>query len=189
MARYSEKTPIINSLLKFILTTGLIGTALVAPNALLAFDKPLKKYYKKLDKIERQREYRALLGYLRKSGLINYNANFNGIKLTANGIKRAEKANLDNISIAKPSNWDNRWRLVFFDIPEKNKTARDALSRKLKDIGFLQLQKSVWIHPFPCREEIATITEQLQIRQYVTYIETSHIDSHDQLVKMFQSYF
>jgi DNA-binding transcriptional regulator PaaX len=37
--------------------------------------------------------------------------------------------------------WDEKWRIVAFDIPEKFKTGRDALRRKLKEVGFHELQK------------------------------------------------
>ena len=44
--------------------------------------------------------------------------------------------------------------MIIFDIPEKKKSAREALRDKLKDLGFAKLQDSVWITPFPCENEI-----------------------------------
>jgi DNA-binding transcriptional regulator PaaX len=190
MDRNTSKTEIINSLLKFFVASGIVVAVLVAPNIVQILDKPLNRYYKKLNESDREKEYKRLLGYMKQRGLIDYRPyDFNGIKLTKTGIQRAQKADLETIVIAKPKRWDGRWRLVFFDIPEQHKTARDYLSQKLKAIGFIQMQKSVWIHPFPCREEIAAITEQYQVRKYVTYTETSFIDSQDQLIKTFSSYF
>lgn len=43
--------------------------------------------------------------------------------------------------------WDGRWRLVIFDISEKERKARDALRAKLKELGFGKWQKSVYISP------------------------------------------
>lgn len=43
--------------------------------------------------------------------------------------------------------WDRKWRLVIFDIPEKERKARDALREKLKELGFGRWQKSVYISP------------------------------------------
>jgi len=45
--------------------------------------------------------------------------------------------------------WDGRWRLVIFDLPERNNVARVRLRRFLRDHGFGYLQKSVWISPDP----------------------------------------
>ena len=52
----------------------------------------------------------------------------------------------------------------YFDIPEKLKRAREVLRDKLKDIGFIELQKSVFAHPFECEDEINFIVEVFQIR-------------------------
>jgi DNA-binding transcriptional regulator PaaX len=190
VGKNSKKTEIINSLLRFIATGSLIATALVAPNVVQILDKPLYRYYKKLGKDAREQEYKRLLGYMNREGLVVYNtSDINGIKLTQAGVKRGEKVDLDQLIIPKPLKWDRQWRVVFFDIPESNKSARDCLTRKLKDIGFLQLQKSAWIHPFPCHDEVAAIAEQYGVRKYVTFIDTSYIDSHDKLLEAFSSYF
>ncbi|MCL4382302.1 hypothetical protein M1545_00725 [Patescibacteria group bacterium] len=51
--------------------------------------------------------------------------------------------------------WDGKWRMVIFDIPEISKTKRDGLRRKLKELGFAQWQKSVYITPFDVAVELA----------------------------------
>jgi len=43
--------------------------------------------------------------------------------------------------------WDNKWRLILFDIPEIEKTKRRRLNRALTQAGCGCLQGSVWIAP------------------------------------------
>ena len=43
--------------------------------------------------------------------------------------------------------WDGFWRMVIFDIPEKNRQARDLLRRQLVKLGFGKLQNSTYISP------------------------------------------
>jgi phenylacetic acid degradation operon negative regulatory protein len=43
--------------------------------------------------------------------------------------------------------WDKKWRLVIFDIKEKEKSLRERLRDKLKELGFGMLQKSIYISP------------------------------------------
>lgn len=43
--------------------------------------------------------------------------------------------------------WDKKWRLVIFDIPEKQRSLRENFRRKLKELGFGMVQKSVWVSP------------------------------------------
>ena len=41
-----------------------------------------------------------------------------------------------------------------FDIKDKQKIKREALRGKLKELGFFQLQKSVWICPYDFTKEV-----------------------------------
>lgn len=50
--------------------------------------------------------------------------------------------------------WDKKWRVLAFDIPEKKRNVRNALRRKLKEFGFGMVQQSVWISPHPFEEDI-----------------------------------
>lgn len=50
--------------------------------------------------------------------------------------------------------WDGYWRMVFYDIKESEKRLRSRLRTFLKHIGFMYIQKSVWITAFPVDEEL-----------------------------------
>lgn len=50
--------------------------------------------------------------------------------------------------------WDKKWRMIIFDIPENRRRQRDFLRKRLKWLGFKELQKSVWIFPYDIRKEI-----------------------------------
>lgn len=43
--------------------------------------------------------------------------------------------------------WDKKWRIVIFDIPEKERVTRDSLRFKIISLGFGKLQESVYISP------------------------------------------
>lgn len=73
--------------------------------------------------------------------------------------------------------WDKKWRLVFFDIPEKYKWGRNALRKKLKELGFCEFQKSVFAFPHECEDEIDFVVEYYNIRKYVRYAIIEHIDN------------
>jgi hypothetical protein len=93
------------------------------------------------------------------------------IVLSEEGKKRVLEYNFDELKIKKPAVWDNKWRVVFFDIPERRRQARDALRKKLRDLGFCELQKSVFVCPFSCRDEIDFVVEFFNIRPFVRYAE------------------
>ncbi len=83
----------------------------------------------------------------------------------------------ENIRVAIPAKWDGKWRVVIFDIPEKKKKARDALRWELKKIGFIELQKSVWIFPYECQNAVDFIVEVFDIRNHVRILEVSSINN------------
>ncbi len=179
---------IMEGVLKFIAAGGFVTTALVVPNALQIFEKPMNEMLKSLDRRAQEREVRRVLHYMKQRGLIRYQTKDyeNGIKLTKEGKKRLKRHSFESMVIASPSDWDKKWRLVFFDIPEDLHTKRAALTHKLRILGFQQLQQSIWIHPFPSRPEIEAITEVFDVRRFVTYIEISHIDGDKQLRNRFK---
>ncbi len=45
--------------------------------------------------------------------------------------------------------WDGAWRIVAFDIPERDLAVRARLRRRLHELRFGWLQNSVWISPDP----------------------------------------
>jgi len=86
----------------------------------------------------------------------------------------------------KQDAWDGKWRMVVFDIPEKKKSSRDALREKLNRLGFYELQKSVFIFPHECRNEIDFIIEFFELRPYVRIILATELDNELHLKKIFK---
>lgn len=188
MSRNKTTSGFVDGVLNTLVNGGVLATAVAAPNALKSLDKPLRLYLKKMDKRAREREYSRLLRYMKQQGLIKYSTKDyeHGVQLTKKGEARVREVELENLKIKKPRRWDNTWRVVLFDIPEQYKYGRDHLSAKLKQLGFIQLQKSVWVHPFPCKDEVSAVVLQYNINRYVTYLETSHIDSQEKLIARFK---
>lgn len=50
--------------------------------------------------------------------------------------------------------WDKFWRILIFDIPEKSRVVRDQLREKIKELGFVLWQESVYVTPHPITKEI-----------------------------------
>jgi DNA-binding transcriptional regulator PaaX len=98
------------------------------------------------------------------------------VELTEKGKTRAQSFRIDEMKIKKLTKWDGLWRVVIFDIPEKKRLARDILRDKLKQLGFYKLQKSVFVHPFPCRDEIEFIKEVYEISPDVIFLEAESLD-------------
>lgn len=85
----------------------------------------------------------------------------------------------------KPKMWDGLWRLVMFDIPENKRSARDALRFALRKMGLLQIQKSVFIYPYPCEKEVDFVAKYFQIRKGILYATTNNIEGTRSIRKKF----
>jgi len=135
------------------------------------------------------RELSRAIRRLYESKLIFYRENKDGsvsITLNREGRKVALHYKLDEIKIPKPTRWDQQWRVIIFDIPEKQRKLRDALRVQLRQLGLQELQKSVFVHPYECRNEIDFIIELYNARLYVRFIEAFHIDNELHLKKKFR---
>jgi CRISPR-associated endonuclease Cas2 len=106
--------------------------------------------------------------------------------LTDNGKKKALTYNIDAMKIKKPTKWDGKWRMVLFDIPEKHKKAREAFREALKDLEFHEFQKSVFIHPYECQNELDYIIELFQLRPYVRTVTATKLDNELHIKKVFE---
>jgi len=108
------------------------------------------------------------------------------VKITEQGRLRALRYKLEEMEVKKPKVWDRKWRLVIFDIPEKHKRMREIFRNHLKIMGFYMLQKSVWVHPYPCSQEIEFLRQIYNVGINVTYIVAEKIESSDNLKSYFR---
>ncbi|MBI2635576.1 MAG: CRISPR-associated endonuclease Cas2 [Parcubacteria group bacterium] len=122
--------------------------------------------------------------------LIDFKESSNGICriiLTEKGKKKVIAFDLDNMAVKKPAFWDKKWRVVTFDVPESKRPARNALRDKLSDLGFYSLQKSVFVYPYNCLDEIEFIAEIFQVRPYVRFFEATKITNESELKLHFEN--
>ncbi len=179
----TKSSTIVKYILKAIGVAGLITVAVIAPNSLQMlklFDLDKKRcksksVYSTFKRLENQR----LVEMREKNGKTV-------ITITEKGKKRLLAYDFEEMRILKPKKWDGKWRIVGFDIPEKQKKAREALRHKLKELGFLQIQKSLFLHPYSCREEVEFTGEIFQINKYIIFIEAASVTNEDCLKRKFE---
>jgi hypothetical protein len=168
MQENKKAKTVLNATLALIAVGGALSLAATAPGFFGELTRAA--YRNKKQKYEKYNEIWRRFHYLKQKGNLEFVREENGYaiyRLSPKGKKRINKFIFDELKIKKPKKWDKKWRLVIFDIPESHKKARDALRNKLQDAGFYQCQKSAWIHPFPCFEEIEFLKKTLNIKPFV----------------------
>ena len=172
-----------------ILVAALSGSILFAgpavPGVIKAIDSigKLKRFRDDF----KNRQFNNAFNNLKRRKLIRVIEDKNGkarVELTIDGRKKVREFMIDSLVIKQPKKWDRKWRVLIFDIPADKKLnpARNALRDKIKELGFAQLQKSTWIYPFPCEEEILFVAETYNITKYIEILVVEKL-LHENLVK------
>jgi len=100
----------------------------------------------------------------------------NGIvKITEKGKKKILKYNLDNMKLKRKT--DGRWRVIVYDIANLKKFQRELFRETLKRLKFLRLQKSVYITPFVCDDEIEYLRQVFDIGSEVLVLRVAEIEN------------
>lgn len=185
MSKKEVTAAVVDKILLLSVTSSALAAGILIPNLLVGLEKPLNVFWKHMDKRARERELRRVVSYMKTNHLLKGDYK-HGLKVTDKGLKRLEKAKIYNLRVRSVDKWDGRWRLVIYDIPESHKQGRNALTGKLNRLGFYQLQRSAWLHPFPCRTVITELTAYYKVNSHVSYLLVSKIDNQAKLIKEFK---
>ncbi len=148
--------------------------------------KTLKKEWKKVE----QRSFNRSIYRLTKEKLLEERKLADGsfkLVLTKKGEKQARRLSLlgNSIKFKKPRKWDKKWRIVMFDIPEKDRVFRDVLREHLRELKFYKFQHSVFISPYPFEKPILELISLYQVEKYVRVIIAIKIDNEAKFRKIF----
>lgn len=168
-----------NSLaIKILKAVGIAGAAVVAatsPYFGLGLIRGAKKRYNK----KTWREFYQSLNYLNRRGYVKFLETLGekiNVEITNKGKTVLELVDIGSMRLARNQKWDGKWRIVIFDIPNTKSYQRSAFTRKLRDLGFIMVQKSVWAYPFECYKEIMVLRKFFEIEKCVTYLEALGIE-------------
>ncbi|MEK7117706.1 MAG: CRISPR-associated endonuclease Cas2, partial [Patescibacteria group bacterium] len=164
---------------KLVLTiiglVGFVAVAVVAGNMvqLLKYTSIMKK--SKLKVYEINQNVKRLI----ERGLIQISEdkNYKYLELTEKGKRLLLKLKIEGLIQDKPKKWDKRYRVVIFDIPEGSRKIRDELRKTIQGFGFICIQKSVWLYPYPCQNIIELLKQFLGVHGEVVYMTVDSIEN------------
>lgn len=174
----AEKSQAVKGLTRGVLLAlgagAVIGIALVFPVIGWIYKEFKKEQW---EEAKRRGRLRNTLRRLEKQKLISWRETDGELtlNLTEKGKKKVLHYNIDSLQI-KNRKIDGRFRVIIFDIPEKKKIAREIFRGKLKGMGFKMLQRSVFITPYKCKDEIDFLRHALEISPFVTFLEVTKIE-------------
>ena len=115
------------------------------------------------------------LSSLSKDGLIEYieSSSAPSSKLTAKGFY--------DIVLTYPvfrftqEKWDDKWRILSYEIPEKKRELRDRFRRKVASWGMGPWHRSFWITPHPIIPYLKELVTDRAEEQYIQAFEADHV--------------
>lgn len=142
------------------------GLAIIA-RGLMNTDNELDRSLRR----RRQKQIHEAIKRLARRRLVRYEEREGEtfIVVSKDGASELRKFTFEELRIPPVSQWDGKWRIVLFDIPEEFKRGREALRHKLREIGFYPLQRSVFVFPHECHDEVDFITNFCGVERYVEY--------------------
>ena len=179
--RRARRNQIRDIVLGSVKAAGILAIAVVAPNVIGAMNKfGLLPSPRQVELVGRS--YRRLIA----SGLLSSEGKY--LRLTPRGEAELRKRAAGGYSVRKPLRWDKKWRVLIFDIPEKQKELRDKVRNTLQAIGFKWLQDSVWVYPHDCEDFIALLKADFKIGKDLLYVIAEAIENDRVLRDYFEVY-
>ncbi len=183
LVKDEERNPHVGEILKILAGGSIIALSLVFPTLPMALAPLILK-----NKSYNQALFHQTIKRLEKQKLVEIfmEGEHTLVRITQEGKIRALRYKLSEIQVKKPKIWDKKWRIVIFDIPEKYKRVREIFREHLKGMGFYMLQRSVWVHPYSCIDEIEFLRQIYRVEIDVTYILAQRIENSENLIDHFQ---
>lgn len=97
------------------------------------------------------------------------------VKITERGRKKLLRFDLESMVLSEKR--DKNWRLVIYDIAALKKEQREIFRMMLNRMKFLQLQKSVYLTPFICDNEIEYLRQIFDIGDEVVVIKVAKLEN------------
>lgn len=156
-----KRVPITNLLLRSFAVAGVVSIALVAPKMirlLKKLDRPAK------NRAQLYQRIRQGVKRLEEEGLVTVSGEHGKrrILITEKGRKMMREIEFREHTIPEQAFWDGKWRVLIFDISERRRRTRNQLRRLLGGAGFVRIQDSVWVYPYPCDEFVSLVRAHLK---------------------------
>lgn len=165
-----RRTKLQEAILVAVASGGRRGTSALIPEVL--------NYLLKLDipsSVRKEEVVRSTASRLVRKGLLKFEGG--QYVTTAAGENILEYWRRAAFKFKRPKRWDNKWRMVIFDIPEKKRRIRDEIRQIFIEAGFIKLQNSVWVYPYDCEDIIGLLKTDFGIGRNMLYIIADQIEN------------
>ena len=147
--------------------------------------KPFIDVVKEADRNKRQKEWekfnlwrlRQVIKRMQSSKLVEVKEEKGVpiIKITHKGKQKLLRYKIDEMVLE--SNWDGKWRLVIYDVQTGKRANSEMFRTMLNKLRFLKLQRSVYLTPFKCEDEIEYLRLLFEIGNEVQILKVGSLEN------------
>ena len=128
----------------------------------------LWEQYKKQNKNRAtKKRFSRMISYFKTRGYLNVKdlKNRKAVIITPKGTEKVLATELKFGD--KEKRKDEKWQMIFFDIPEKRRKDRDRLRKYLGYLGYKKLQQSIWVCPYDVLRETQQIIKNYKLDRFI----------------------
>ena len=165
-------------------TGAFLAASIIFPGLPMAA-KPFINAAKEADRNKRQKEWekfnlwrlRQVIKRMQNSKLVEVKEEKGVpiIKITHKGKQKLLRYKIDEMVLE--SNWDGKWRLVIYDVQTGKRANSEMFRTMLNKLRFLKLQRSVYLTPFKCEDEIEYLRLLFEIGNEVQILKVGSLEN------------
>ena len=119
---------------------------------------------------------RGLLTSVRRGRRTYYGLTERAVAVLQDGARRFARFGAGDVE------WDGRWRVVAFSVPESIRPVRYVLRERLRWLGFAPLYDGLWVSPWGSLDQVISTLRELNLEtataMYATPVESPEIGRH-----------
>ena len=77
---------------------------------------------------------------------------------------------LESATQKQKTHWDKRFRIILFESLQTTRNNREYIRTKIKDYGFMHLERGVWVYPYVCDAFIRLLELEYKLESTLMYI-------------------
>lgn len=98
------------------------------------------------------------------------------VKITQKGTNKLLKYDIDKMRLDERK-LDGYWRLIIYDVKTAKRQNSETFRRAISKLNLLKLQKSVYLTPFRCEDEIEYLRQVFDIGNEVLILRVKNIEN------------
>jgi DNA-binding transcriptional regulator PaaX len=131
-----------------------------------------------------RKQYQEALWRMRRQGYVKIVEKNNQKFITLTSKGQLERL-LEKAIIPSSSEWDGKWRVLMFDIPENSRFKRDHFRFLLRKNNFIKLQGSVFISPYPLGRAAVEYLHESGLSDFIRILKVEEMDNDSDMRKRF----